>query len=135
MGLAKSGTKRQIEQLPTDPSSEFLCTAFADRQEVESLCSSIALRQKYSKSVARLQGSLAEIEEERRGNLEGKIKEREELQAAAEEIRQVFKYWVEVWRVSVHNLREGSRYRFVQPITYRGHVLVLYRDCGDHGGD
>ena len=55
---------------------------------METLCSSIALRQKYSKSVARLEGSLAEIEEERHSNLAEKIREREELQAAAEEIRQ-----------------------------------------------
>ena len=59
-------------------------------QEVESLCSSIALRQKYSKLEAKLRASLAEMEEERQRNLAEKVKQREELQAAAEEIRQVW---------------------------------------------
>ena len=59
-------------------------------QEVEALCSSIALRQKYSKLEAKLRASLAEMEEERQRNLAEKVKQREELQTAAEEIRQVW---------------------------------------------
>ena len=57
---------------------------------MEALCSSIALRQKYSKLEAKLRASLSEMEEERQRNLAEKVKQREELQAAAEEIRQVW---------------------------------------------
>ena len=58
-------------------------------QEVEALCSSIALREKHSRAASRLQSSLAEIEAERHSNLAEKVAERVELQAAAEEIRHV----------------------------------------------
>lgn len=56
-------------------------------QEVESLCSSIALRQKFTKQVNRLKTNLSEIESERQENLIEKVEEREALQASADAIR------------------------------------------------
>ena len=57
-------------------------------QEVEALCGSIFMTQKFDKSVRKMRGVLEEIQESRRVQMARKVEEKTDLEAAGEEIRQ-----------------------------------------------
>ena len=60
----------------------------ARTQEIEALCGSIFMTQKFDKSIKKMRSALDEIQESRRVQMDKKVAEKMELEAAGEEIRQ-----------------------------------------------
>ncbi len=83
----KTDFLRKLKELQFSATERAMKPYGAYVQEIESLCSSIALRQKFAKTASRLKHNLSEVEEERERSLEDRLSEREALSAANAAIR------------------------------------------------
>ena len=87
VGEAFSQLEKVLEEFEAYAVSSIGVPYEARTQEIEALCGSIFMTQKFDKSIRKMQSTLDDIQESRQIQMTKKVEEKEQLQNAGEEIR------------------------------------------------